>query len=71
VKRLAASRTVLEKGTTYMNRRRRLPLAVIWLSTALLVSACGVLATPTPVREPLDLTIIHTGKVYGETTPCG
>ena len=54
-----------------MNRRRRFTLAVTWLWTALLVSACGVLATPTPAREPLDLTIVHTGKVYGETLPCG
>ena len=45
---------------------------VCWLALAgiaLLVSACGVLATP--VKEPLDLTILHTGQVFGETKPCG
>lgn len=44
-------------------------VVLVWV--ALLVSACGVFATPTPVKEPLDLTIVHTGKVYGEILPCG
>jgi hypothetical protein len=38
---------------------------------ALLISACAVGTTPTPTREPLDLTILHTGQVYGEIAPCG
>ena len=42
-------------------------LALTW--TALLLGACGVLASPP--QEPLDLTIVHTGKVYGEIYPCG
>ena len=47
---------------------------VCWLALAgiaLLMSACGGLATPTPVKEPRDLTILHTGQVYGEIAPCG
>ena len=38
------------------------------LST-LLLSACGVLGMP--AREPLVLTILHTGQVYGKIDPCG
>jgi len=26
---------------------------------------------PTPVKEPLSLTILHSGQVYGEILPCG
>jgi hypothetical protein len=37
--------------------------------SALLLSACGALGMP--AREPLDLTILHTGQVYGEISPCG
>jgi hypothetical protein len=37
--------------------------------TALLLGACGVIAPPP--QEPLDLTIAHTGKVYGEIYACG
>jgi hypothetical protein len=37
--------------------------------SVLLLSACGVLGMP--AREPLDLTILHTGQVYGEIAPCG
>ena len=54
-----------------MNRYRRLTFSVTWTWITLLISACSILAKPTPVREPLDLTIVHTGKVYGETMPCG
>jgi hypothetical protein len=41
---------------------------VLALST-LLVSACSILMAPP--KEPLDLTIVHTGQVYGEIGPCG
>ena len=44
-------------------------LVLAWV--AILASACGVRETPAPVKEPLDLTIVHTGKVYGEILPCG
>ena len=44
-----------------------IPLILV-LST-LLFGACG--GSPKPVREPLDLTILHTGQVYGEIMPCG
>jgi hypothetical protein len=37
--------------------------------SALLLSACGILGVP--AREPIDLTILHTGQVYGEISPCG
>jgi hypothetical protein len=39
--------------------------------SALLASACGASGTPADVKEPLDLTILHTGQVYGEILPCG
>ena len=55
--------------------------SLVLVLSALLISACGVglrsQATPTPVKGPgvgprrLDLTIVHTGKVYGEILPCG
>ena len=54
-----------------MNRRRFSALSVTWIWAALLIGACNALATPTPVKEPLDLTILHTGHVYGEILPCG
>ena len=41
-------------------------LTLIWLSLAL--SACGLAGPP---KEPLDLTILHTGQVIGEILPCG
>jgi hypothetical protein len=51
-----------------MNTKAGLCSLVLLLS-ALLLSACSVLGKP--AREPLDLTILHTGKVYGEILPCG
>ena len=61
-----------------MNRRRHSYLCVVWVGFVLLLSGCGVRRLPTlwrtaagPLREPLDLTILHTGQVYGETLPCG
>jgi hypothetical protein len=41
-------------------------LALLCLSLAL--SACGLVGAP---KEPLDLTILHTGQVIGEISPCG
>ena len=41
---------------------------ILALST-LLLSACGVLGMQ--AQESLDLTILHTGQVYGEISPCG
>ena len=61
-----------------MNRRQHSFLYVVWVGCMLLVSACGVRKLPAlwqaadgPPREPLDLTILHTGQVYGEILPCG
>jgi hypothetical protein len=41
------------------------------LGLALVSSACSLLEAPAPPKEPLDLTILHTGQVEGETLPCG
>lgn len=35
------------------------------------VSGCSIPGLPARAREPLDLTILHTGQVYGEILPCG
>lgn len=44
---------------------------VVWVGFVLLMSGCGILGLPARAREPLDLTILHTGQVYGEILPCG
>ena len=54
----------MNRHTTHLNW-----LALAWL--VLWSAACGVRATPTPVKEPLELTLLHTGKVYGEIDLCG
>ena len=43
---------------------------ILALST-LLLSACDISGTPAAAEESLDLTILHTGQVYGEISPCG
>ena len=53
-----------------MNLGRRSILYVIWIGLVLL-SGCGVPGLSTLGRQPLDLTILHTGQVYGEILPCG
>jgi hypothetical protein len=45
--------------------------ALCLVLSMLLASACGVSGTPAAAKEPLDLTILHTGQVYGEISPCG
>ena len=41
-------------------------MTFILLSVAL--SACSLGGPP---KEPIDLTILHTGQVIGEILPCG
>jgi hypothetical protein len=41
------------------------------VAIGLLLGACALVSSPTPVREPLDVTILHTGQVYGQIGPCG
>jgi hypothetical protein len=45
--------------------------ALSLILSALLASACSVFGLGRAVKEPLDLTIVHTGQVYGEILPCG
>jgi hypothetical protein len=54
-----------------VNRHHRSILRVIWVGFVLLLSGCGVVGLPVLARRPLDLTILHTGQVYGEILPCG
>jgi hypothetical protein len=54
-----------------VKRRRRSLVGIVWLGLLLLVSGCNVPGLSAPAREPLDLTIVHTGQVYGEILPCG
>ena len=54
-----------------MKRRLRLIARVGMMAGVLLLSACGVLGKLALARKPLDLTILHTGQVYGEILPCG
>ena len=41
-------------------------LTLIWLSVTL--GACSLAGAP---KEPIELTILHTGQVIGEILPCG
>ena len=42
-----------------------LALLAIWVGT------CSAKKIFTPAKEPLTLTILHTGNVYGQVLPCG
>ena len=54
-----------------MNRRQRSFLYVVWFGFVLLLGGCSVPGLSARAREPLDLTILHSGQVYGEILPCG
>jgi hypothetical protein len=54
-----------------VNRHRHSIVRIVWLGLVLLVSGCNVSGLSTLARKPLDLTILHTGQVYGEILPCG
>jgi hypothetical protein len=54
-----------------VNRRLGSIFDVIWIGFVLLLSGCGALGLPAWARQPLDLTILHSGQVYGEIAPCG
>jgi len=53
-----------------VNRRRCSFLYVFWIGVVFL-GGCGVPGLSALGRQPLDLTILHTGQVYGEILPCG
>ena len=53
-----------------MNRHLRWMLYVLW-GALVLLSGCGAPGRPAFGRQPLDLTILHTGQVYGEILSCG
>jgi hypothetical protein len=53
-----------------VNRGRRWILHVVW-ATLVLLSGCSVPGLSAFGRQPLDLTLLHTGQVYGEILPCG
>jgi hypothetical protein len=68
----------MECGTYWEGKRMKLAnhwtAFVHWLVPgvlAFLLIACAFSTTPAPTKEPLDLTILHTGQVYGEIAPCG
>jgi hypothetical protein len=54
-----------------MRWRQRSILHLFCIGVALLVSGCGGRGLLAQTREPLDLTILHTGQVSGEILPCG
>jgi hypothetical protein len=54
-----------------VNRRLYSIWNVVWVGFVLLLSGCGVPGLSAQAREPLDLTILHSGQVYGEILPCG
>jgi hypothetical protein len=54
-----------------MNRRRYLNLLLVWGALLVLLSGCDVPRLSALGRRPLDLTLLHTGQVYGEILPCG
>jgi hypothetical protein len=43
----------------------------IGLSLIGLVIALSACSAAGPPKEPIDLTILHTGQVAGEISPCG
>ena len=54
-----------------MNRRLYTIWILVWMGFVLLLSGCSVPGLSALAREPLDLTILHSGQVYGEMLPCG
>ena len=54
-----------------MNRRHGSIFVAIWVGFVLLLSGCSAQELLAWARQPLDLTILHSGQVYGETAPCG
>lgn len=50
---------------------RQRSIFLFCIGVVLLASGCGSRGLLAQTREPLDLTILHTGQVAGETQPCG
>lgn len=62
-------------GMSY-TRTRHIAAALVGIATLLaLLAACALPttepATPTPMPQPLRLTIVHTNDNRGQTDPCG
>lgn len=56
-----------------MRATQRILTALTGLSMAALVGACADAASaplPTPTG-PIDLVVLHTNDLWGETNPCG
>jgi hypothetical protein len=43
-------------------------IGFILIGVVVALSACSVPGSP---KEPMELTILHTGQVIGEILPCG
>ena len=56
------------EGDPSLKRQRVVAIGLALLCLSLALSACGLVSAP---KEPLDLTILHTGQVIGEISPCG
>ena len=51
-----------------MNRQRYVGIGLTLILLSVALGGCGLVSAP---KEPLDLTILHTGQVIGEISPCG
>ena len=51
-----------------MSTKRRLGIGLSLIGLVIALSACGAVGPP---KEPIELTILHTGQVIGEISPCG
>jgi hypothetical protein len=54
-----------------VKRWLRLVVPVVVMAGVLVLGGCGIVGKPALARQPLELTILHTGQVYGDLLPCG
>ncbi len=51
-----------------MNRQRTIGIGLTLILLSVALGACSLGGPP---KEAIDLTILHTGQVIGEISPCG
>jgi hypothetical protein len=56
------------KGVPSLSTKRYVGIGLGLIGLVLALGACSVAGPP---KEPIDLTILHTGQVAGEISPCG